>query len=103
MVAAATTKKLKYVPLNDMVMVEPLEREGSAIVIPEGVVHADDLARVIAVGPGRWMGTCYEPMAVQEGDIVSLISDQDWGRVTFGGKVYLMIRSIYLKCKVVEE
>jgi len=100
MVAAATQPKVKYVPLNDMVLVEPLERKQGLIAIPDGVTHDEDLGRVIAVGPGRWYGSGHEPMAVQPGDIVSMISDQPWGEVTFGGKEYRMIRSAYLKCKV---
>ncbi len=99
---AASKAKLKYLPLNDMVLVEPLKREDSGLVMPEGVTFSDDLGRVVAVGPGRWVGSGYEPIAVKAGDVVSLISDYEWGRVVFGGKTYLMTRSVYLKCKVEE-
>lgn len=100
MVAAATATKPNIVPLNDMVLIEKIERKFAAIALPEGATHDEDLGRVIAVGPGRWSNGDYEPMAVQKGDIVSLISDYPFGEFEFGGKKYNMIRSAYLKFKV---
>ncbi len=100
MVAAATANKLNIKPLNDMVLIEKIERQSALIALPEGATHDEDLGRVIDVGPGRWSNGAYEPMAVEKGDIVSLISDYPFGEFEFGGKRYNMIRSAYLKFKV---
>lgn len=100
MVAANTMKEAVYKPLSDMVIIEKIDRPAGLIAIPDGSVHDEDLGRVIAVGPGRWNGTSYDPMPVQEGDVVSLLSDYPFGEVLHNKKKRLMIRAAYLKCKV---
>ena len=102
MVAAARTKKLVPVPLNDQVLIEELPRETGLIVIPDGADAGPTLGRVVAVGPGRWENGARVPIGVETGEVVAMFADHPFIEVPLCGKEYRIIRSVYLKCKIVE-
>lgn len=101
MVAAATSKKLIPFPLNDEVLIEEIPRETGLIVIPDGADAGPTFGRVVAVGPGKWENGAYTKVCVEKGDIVALFGGP-FVEVPLCGKEYKIIRSVYLKCKVVE-
>ena len=100
MVAASTANKLKFIPLNDNVLIEELPRETGMIVIPDGADFGPPYGRVVAVGPGRFELGFRVPTDLEPGDIVSMFADSPFTEVPLGGVTYRMIRSVYLKCKV---
>lgn len=59
-------------PLFDRVLVERLPEPEGAIIIPEKYRDPSRLARVIAVGPGRWRDGEFCRTSVKPGDVVHL-------------------------------
>ena len=62
-------------PLNDFVLVEPLEaddRTPGGIILPDVAKRKPAAGKVIAVGPGRWNDkvTARIPIAVSVGDVI---------------------------------
>jgi co-chaperonin GroES (HSP10) len=102
MVAAATTKKLIPVPLNDEVLIEEIPRDTGLIVIPDGADAGPTFGRVVAVGPGKWENGAYSKVCVEPGDTVAMFANGPIVEVPLCGKEYKIVRSVYLKCKVVE-
>lgn len=100
MVAAATEKKVNYVPLNDYVLIKELPREDGLIVIPETADVGPGLGKVVAVGPGKWEFGSRTPMDLKVGDVVSMMSDYSFTQVPLGGVDYMMIKASWLKVKV---
>ncbi len=66
-------KNTKIEPMHDRVLVERLpqeEKTRSGLYIPEVVRKIAILAKVIAVGPGRWEDGVFCKTAVKPGDTV---------------------------------
>lgn len=59
-------------PLHDRVLVERLPEPESTIIIPEKYRDPSRLAKVIAVGPGRWRDGEFCRTSVKPGDVVHL-------------------------------
>lgn len=88
----ATTIK----PLEDRVLVEPLEAEtttASGLVIPDTAKEKPQEGRVIATGPGRVDDAGKRiPLDVAEGDIV-IFSKYGGTDVKYDGKEYLLLNA----------
>ena len=86
----ATTIK----PLEDRVLVEPLEAEqttASGLVIPDTAKEKPQEGKVIAAGPGRTDDDGKRiPMDVAEGDIV-IFSKYGGTEVKYSGEEYLIL------------
>lgn len=87
---------LKVRPLEDNILIEPLEREqrsASGIVIPDTSKEKPQEGKVMAVGPGKVTeeGKVLTP-AVKVGERVLY---KKWGgsEIKVGGKEYLMVKS----------
>ena len=81
-------------PLEDRVLVQPLEAEqttASGLVIPDTAKEKPQEGKVIAAGPGRVddKGTRV-PMDVHEGDIV-IFSKYGGTEVKYAGEEYLLL------------
>lgn len=81
-------------PLADRIVVLPIERVKSDLI---AVVQDEkpNLARVVAVGPGKRVKGRIKPLDVREGDLVRFGTDE--GYLTFprheeGGKTYLVLQ-----------
>ncbi|MDO4413175.1 co-chaperone GroES [Cutibacterium sp.] len=88
----ATTIK----PLEDRVLVQPLEAEqttASGLVIPDTAKEKPQEGKVIAAGPGRVddKGTRV-PMDVKEGDVV-IFSKYGGTDVKYDGQEYLLLNA----------
>ena len=87
---------LKVRPLEDNMLIEPLEREqrsASGIVIPDTSKEKPQEGKVVAVGPGK---------VTEDGKVLTLsvkVGDKvlykKWGgnEIKVGGKEYLMVKS----------
>ena len=86
----ATTIK----PLEDRVLVEPLEAEhttASGLVIPDTAQEKPQEGRVVATGPGRVDDKGKRvPVDVSEGDVV-IFSKYGGTEVKYDGKEYLLL------------
>lgn len=87
--------KLKFVPLSDRVLVDPVEVEEKT---ESGIiVSVSDTAKiairgvVVAHGPGRFENGGYVPMHVQNGDLVTWMKFAG-SEVEVDGKKYLLMR-----------
>ena len=90
-----TATKVVLNPLEDRIVVQPLEAEqttASGLVIPDTAKEKPQEGKVIAVGPGRFdeAGTKRVPMDVKVGDVV-LYSKYVGTEVKFGGEEYLVL------------
>lgn len=88
----ATTIK----PLEDRVLVQPLEAEqttASGLVIPDTAKEKPQEGKVVAAGPGRVddKGTRV-PMDVKEGDVV-IFSKYGGTEVKYDGNEYLLLNA----------
>lgn len=83
-------------PLEDRVLVEPLEAEqttASGLVIPDTAKEKPQEGKVVATGPGRVDDKGNRvPMDVQEGDTV-VFSKYGGTELKYGGKEYLLLNS----------
>ena len=88
---AATIK-----PLEDRVLVQPLEAEqttASGLVIPDTAKEKPQEGRVVAAGPGRVDDSGKRiPMDVAEGDIV-IFSKYGGTEVKYDGNEYLLLNA----------
>ena len=89
-----TATKVVLKPLEDRIVVEPLEAEqvtASGLVIPDTAKEKPQEGKVIAVGPGRVddKGTRV-PVDVKVGDIV-LYSKYGGTEVKYSGQEYLVL------------
>ncbi|HEY7276171.1 MAG TPA: co-chaperone GroES [Trebonia sp.] len=92
MVTTATKVVLK--PLEDRIVVEPLEAEqvtASGLVIPDTAKEKPQEGKVLAVGPGRFDDKgARVPVDVQVGDVV-LYSKYGGTEVKYSGQEYLVL------------
>jgi chaperonin GroES len=89
-----TATKVVLKPLEDRIVVEPLEAEqvtASGLVIPDTAKEKPQEGKVLAVGPGRFddKGTRV-PVDVQVGDVV-LYSKYGGTEVKYSGHEYLVL------------
>jgi len=90
-----TATKVVLKPLEDRIVVRPLEAEqttASGLVIPDTAKEKPQEGEVLAVGPGRWdeAGTKRIPLDVKVGDIV-LYSKYGGTEVKYSGEEYLVL------------
>ena len=90
-----TATKVSIKPLEDRILVEPLEAEqttASGLVIPDTAKEKPQEGTVIAVGPGRWDedGEKRIPLDVAVGDTV-LYSKYGGTEVKYSGEEYLIL------------
>ena len=95
---AATIK-----PLEDRVLVQPLEAEqttASGLVIPDTAKEKPQEGKVVATGPGRTDDNGKRiPMDVEEGDIV-IFSKYGGTEVKYDGNDYLLLNARDILAKV---
>ncbi len=95
-------KELKFEPLQDFVLVEPIPRKMTAggIALPDDADVGPEIGRVVKVGPGRYLelGTLVPP-DVTVGDIVYMMFIHQPLRVELAGKAYVVIRARELIAK----
>jgi chaperonin GroES len=89
-----TATKVVLKPLEDRIVVEPLEAEqvtASGLVIPDTAKEKPQEGKVIAVGPGRFDDKgARVPVDVQVGDVV-LYSKYGGTEVKYSGQEYLVL------------
>ncbi|GAB2626857.1 co-chaperone GroES [Streptomyces capparidis] len=91
MTTASTKVAIK--PLEDRIVVQPLEAEqttASGLVIPDTAKEKPQEGRVLAIGPGRFEDGKRIPLDVKEGDIV-LYSKYGGTEVKYSGEEYLVL------------
>ena len=89
-----TATKVVLKPLEDRIVVEPLEAEqvtASGLVIPDTAKEKPQEGKVIAVGPGRFDDKGARiPVDVSVGDVV-LYSKYGGTEVKYSGEEYLVL------------
>ncbi|GAA2117637.1 co-chaperone GroES [Actinomadura alba] len=90
-----TATKVVLKPLEDRIVVQPLEAEqttASGLVIPDTAKEKPQEGTVLAVGPGRWddEGKKRIPLDVAVGDIV-LYSKYGGTEVKYNNEEYLVL------------
>ncbi len=90
-----TAAKVALKPLEDRIVVQPLESEqttASGLVIPDTAKEKPQEGIVLAVGPGRWDedGEKRIPLDVKEGDTV-IYSKYGGTEVKYGTEEYLIL------------
>ena len=90
-----TATKVVLKPLEDRIVVQPLEAEqttASGLVIPDTAKEKPQEGKVLAVGPGRWDedGEKRIPLDVKVGDVV-LYSKYGGTEVKYSGEEYLVL------------
>jgi chaperonin GroES len=90
-----TATKVVLKPLEDRIVVRPLEAEqttASGLVIPDTAKEKPQEGEVLAVGPGRFddSGTKRVPVDVKVGDVV-LYSKYGGTEVKYSGEEYLVL------------
>ncbi len=91
----ATEVKTTIQPLEDRIVVQPLEAEqttASGLVIPDTAKERPQEGRVLAVGPGRWDedGENRVPMDISVGDVV-IYSKYGGTEVKYNNEEYLIL------------
>jgi chaperonin GroES len=92
-VTTATETKLAIRPLEDRIVVKPLEAEqttASGLVIPDTAKEKPQEGKVLAVGPGRFEEGQRLPLDVNVGDVV-LYSKYGGTEVKYAGEEYLIL------------
>ena len=90
-----TSSKVAIKPLEDRIVVQPLDAEqttASGLVIPDTAKEKPQEGEVLAVGPGRWNDDGDEriPLDVKVGDRV-LYSKYGGTEIKHGGEEYLIL------------
>ena len=90
----STATKVVLKPLEDRIVVEPLEAEqvtASGLVIPDTAKEKPQEGQVLAVGPGRFDDKgARVPVDVKVGDVV-LYSKYGGTEVKYSGEEYLVL------------
>ncbi|MGQ0631042.1 MAG: co-chaperone GroES [Sporichthyaceae bacterium] len=92
----------KITPLEDRVVVKPLEAEtttASGLVIPDTAKEKPQEGEVLAVGPGRFEDGQRLPLDIAVGDIV-LYSKYGGTEVKYGGEEFLILSARDLLAKL---
>ena len=94
---------MTFKPLDDRVLVEPLEAEdrtAGGIVLPDAAKEKPQRGKVVAAGPGRRLDDgSRAPMAVAKGDIV-VFGQYSGTDVTLDGVDYKILRESDILAKV---
>lgn len=89
-------KKVGLKPLSNRVLVQRLEAEetlAGGIILPDSAKKKQEMARVVAIGPGKKdKSGNVVPMPVKEGDLV-LIEKYAGQDVTLDDEEYVVVRS----------
>ena len=88
-----TSSKVAIKPLEDRIVVQPLEAEqttASGLVIPDTAKEKPQEGKVLAVGPGRFENGERLPLDVKVGDVV-LYSKYGGTEVKFGADEFLVL------------
>ena len=90
-----TATKVAIKPLEDRVVVQPLDAEqttASGLVIPDTAKEKPQEGVILAVGPGRWDedGEKRIPLDVKEGDVV-LYSKYGGTEIKYNNEEYLVL------------
>ncbi len=89
----ASKNKVSIKPLEDRIVVKPLEAETttkSGLVIPDTAKEKPQEGEVLAVGPGRFEDGKRLPLDVNVGDVV-LYSKYGGTEVKYAGEEYLIL------------
>ncbi|HVE92739.1 MAG TPA: co-chaperone GroES [Actinomycetota bacterium] len=102
----ATKTRTKIIPLEDRIVIRPLEGEeitASGLVIPDTAKEKPQEGQVIAVGPGRWDedGEKRIPLDLSEGDRV-LYSKYAGTEVKIDGEELLVVSSRDVLAKIAD-
>jgi chaperonin GroES len=93
--ATATKKKIKFRPMDDRVLVEPIEAEdmtAGGIILPDSAKEKPQRGVVVAVGPGKLLDSGNRgEMSVGIGDEV-FYGKYAGTEVEFGTDTYVVIR-----------
>jgi chaperonin GroES len=92
-VTTATSSKVAIKPLEDRIVVQPLDAEettASGLVIPDTAKEKPQEGTVLAVGPGRFEDGKRLPLDVSVGDVV-LYSKYGGTEVKYHGEDYLVL------------
>jgi chaperonin GroES len=92
-VTTATSTKVAIKPLEDRIVVQPLDAEqttASGLVIPDTAKEKPQEGTVLAVGPGRFEDGKRLPLDVSVGDVV-LYSKYGGTEVKYNGEDYLVL------------
>jgi chaperonin GroES len=92
-VTTATKSKVAIKPLEDRIVVQPLDAEettASGLVIPDTAKEKPQEGTVLAVGPGRFEDGQRLPLDVSVGDVV-LYSKYGGTEVKYHGEDYLVL------------
>lgn len=92
-VTTTAATKVAIKPLEDRVVVKPLDAEqttASGLVIPDTAKEKPQEGVVLAVGPGRFEDGNRLPLDVKEGDVV-LYSKYGGTEVKYSGEEYLVL------------
>jgi len=84
----------KIKPLRDQVLLEPIKesKKKGSIILPETVQkERPEQAKVVAVGPGKWLEGKLVPLSVKKGDIV-LFTKYGPNEIKVDDKEYLIAR-----------
>jgi len=100
---AKTTKKLAFTPIEDRVLVQPVEAESvsaSGIVLPDSAQEKPNRGSIVAAGPGRRMkdGNRAE-MPVAVGDQV-IYGPYSGSQVELNGVEYKIMRADEILAKI---
>lgn len=96
---------MKLVPLEDRVIVKVMEEEektASGIVLPDTAKEKPQKAKVLAVGPGRYVEDKLIPLDVKEGDIV-VFAKYGGTEIKVDGEELLILRASDILAKVVQD
>lgn len=98
---------MKYLPLEDCVLVEKIESENDAsaggIILPDKINERPVVAKVLAVGPGVKMddGNRY-PMMLKEGDTV-VFPRKSGDYLLIDGKELIVLPERYILLRIKEN
>ena len=88
-----TASKVTIKPLEDRIVVQPLEAEqttASGLVIPDTAKEKPQEGTVLAIGPGRFEDGQRLPLDVKVGDVV-IYSKYGGTEVKYNGEEYLVL------------
>jgi chaperonin GroES len=89
-------------PMHDRVVIKRVDSNkttAAGIVIPQTAQEKNGTARVVAVGPGKYVDGKLIPMSLKEGDLV-LIPKYAGAEVTIDGEAMVILREEEVLSKI---